>query len=204
MTRGKRTRSHGLLEVSRFFMREGDVYDALRRLARRLDEEHLDYVVVGGMALVEHGYRRATEDIDVIMRPETLEAFRDRLVGRGYLPAFPGAKKAFRDTESGVRIEVLTTGGYPGDGKPKPVAFPDPAVKAIEGEEFRYVPLETLIELKLASGLSAPHRARDIVDVQDLIQHAKLSRELAQRLDPSVRDEYVRLWEIVQTIPPQE
>ena len=40
--------------------------------------------------------------------------------------------------------------------------------------------------------------------VADLIQHAKLPRELAARLDPSVRDEYTRLWEIVQTIPPPE
>jgi hypothetical protein len=204
MARTKRTRSQGLLEVSRFFMREGDVYETLRRLARRLDEEQLDYVVVGGMALVEHGYRRTTEDIDIVMRPETLEAFRQRCVGRGYLPAFSGAKRAFRDTESGVRIEVLTTGAFPGDGKPKSVSFPDPIQKAIAGEEFRYVPLETLIELKLASGLSAPHRLQDLADVQNLIQHAKLSRELAQRLDPSVRDEYVRLWEIVQTIPPPE
>ena len=185
-------------------MREGEVYDTLRRLARRLEEEHLDYVVVGGMALVEHGYRRTTEDIDIVMRPETLEVFRERLVGRGYLPAFTGAKKAFRDTESGVRIEVLTTGGYPGDGKPKPVAFPDPAKQAIAGDEFHYVPLETLIELKLASGLSAAHRLQDLADVQSLIQHAKLPRDLAERLDPSVRDEYTRLWEIVQTIPPPE
>ena len=185
-------------------MREGDVYDTLRRLARRLDEERMDYVVVGGMALVEHGYRRTTEDIDIVMRPETLEAFRERCVGRGYLPAFAGAKKAFRDTESGVRIEVLTTGGYPGDGKPKPIAFPDPGERAVVGEEFRYVPLETLIELKLASGLTAPHRIQDLADVQSLIHHAKLARDLAERLDPSVRDEYVRLWEIVQTIPPPE
>jgi len=185
-------------------MREGDVYDTLRRLARRLEQERFDYVVVGGIALVEHGYRRATEDIDLVMRPETLEAFRERCVGRGYLPAFEGARKSFRDTESGVRIEILTTGSYPGDGKLKPVAFPDPTERVIVGQEFRYVSLETLIELKLASGLSAPHRARDIVDVQDLIQHAKLPRELALRLDPSVRDEYTRLWEIVQTIPPPE
>jgi hypothetical protein len=204
MTRGKRTRSSGLLEVSRFFMREGDVYDTLRRLVRRLDEEQLEYVVVGGMALVEHGYRRTTENIDIVMRPDTLEAFRQRCVGRGYLPAFAGAKKAFRDTETNVRIEVLTSGAYPGDGKPKPVAFPDPAKHAIAGEEFRYVSLETLIELKLASGLSAPHRLQDLADVQHLIQQAKLPRELAARLDASVRDEYTRLWEIVQTIPPPE
>jgi hypothetical protein len=185
-------------------MREGDVYDALRRLARRLDEEGLPYAVVGGMALVEHGYRRTTEDIDVLMRRETLDAFRERLVGRGYVPAFPHAAKTFRDTETGVRIEIVTTGDYPGDGKPKPVRFPDPDAVAVSGEDFRFVGLETLVELKLASGLSAAHRARDLVDIQDLIFRAKLPLDLGERLDPSVREEYRRLWQLAQSIPPPE
>lgn len=185
-------------------MREGDVYETLRRLAQRLEQEGLDYAVLEGMALVEHGFKRATEDIDVLMNAQTLEAFRERLVGRGYIPAFAGARKTFRDSATGVRIEVLTTGDYPGDGKPKAIAFPDPAAVAVEGEEFRFVNLTTLIELKLASGLSAPHRGRDIADVQDLILHAKLPLDLAERLDPSVQDEYRRLWKIAQSVPPPE
>jgi hypothetical protein len=175
----------------------------MRRLVGRLDEEGLDYAVIGGMALVEHGSRRTTEDIAVLMRPEALEAFRERCVGRGYVPAFSGATKTFRDTETDVRIEVVTTGDFPGDGRPKPVMFPDPADVALAGEDFRLVKLETLIELKLASGLSAEHRIRDIADVQDLIVRASLSLELAERLDPSVRDEYRRLWEIARKAPPE-
>lgn len=199
MSREKRTRSgpKSLLEASRFLMRQGDVYDAVRRLAQRLREEHLDYAVVGGIAVVEHGSRRTTEDIDVLMRSETLEAFIERCLGRGYLPAFAGAKRAFKDTATGVRIEVLVTGEFPGDGKPKPVAFPDPASVAVDGEDFKFVDLETLLNLKLASGMSAPHRLRDLADVQDLIARAELPFELADRLDPSVRDEYRRLWETV-------
>lgn len=185
-------------------MRQGDVYDTVRRLAKRLADEGLEYSVIGGLALVEHGYRRATEDIDLLMRGETLTAFRERFSGRGYVPAFAGARKTFRDTETNVRIEIVTTGEYPGDGKPKPVTFPDPAKVSVEGDEFRFVTLETLIELKLASGLSAPHRLRDIVDIQDLILRTKLPLELADRLDPSVRAEYRRLWEIAQSVPPDE
>ncbi len=185
-------------------MRQGDVYDTLRRLARRLEDERLDYAVIGGMAVVEHGSRRTTEDIDVLMRDETLRAFRERCLGRGYLPAFPGAERAFRDTESGVRIEVVVTGDFPGDGKPKGVAFPDPAAVAIDGEEFRVVGLETLLDLKLASGMTAPHRLRDLADVQDLIRRANLPRELAVGLHPSVREEYVRLWDSVEAAPPDD
>ncbi len=179
-------------------MRQGDVWETLRRLAERLEDEGLEYAVIGGMAVVEHGSMRTTEDIDLVMRRETLETFRERLLGRGYLPAFRGAARAFRDTETGVRIEVVVTGEFPGDGKPKPVAFPDPHDAAVEGDGFRVVPLETLLDLKLASGMTASHRLRDLADVQDLIARANLPLELAERLDPSVREEYRKLWESVR------
>jgi hypothetical protein len=55
-----------------------------------------------------------------------------------------------------------------------------------------------LIELKLASGLSAPHRIRDIADVKDLIIALALPLELEESLDASVRAEYRRLWEAAQ------
>jgi hypothetical protein len=197
MTRSKsrRAKPSGLQEVSLFHMRKGDVFDTVRRLASRLREEHLDYVVIGGLAVSELGYARATVDVDLLMTPEGLEGFRRKCVGQGYLPAFPGAVKSFKDTQTGVRIEILTTGGFPGDGKPKPVAFPDPSAVAVDGEDFRYIRLEALLDLKLASGTTASHRLRDLADVQDLIVALDLPRDLGNRLDASVRDAYFRLWD---------
>lgn len=84
-------------------MKEGDIYATLRRLIAELDEKKLDYAVIGGMALVAYGYRRFTEDVDILMTPKTLQIFRDCFLGRGYLPAFTGATKSFRDTQTGVR-----------------------------------------------------------------------------------------------------
>ena len=80
-----------------------------------------------------------------------------------------------RDTETKVDIDVVVTGEYPGDGKPKPVVFPDPASAAVRGERVALLPLPTLIELKLASGLSAPHRLKDLADgsVSDLVEKGK-------------------------------
>lgn len=180
-------------------MGQGNVYETLRELARRLDQEDVDYALIGGMALVAHGYRRFTEDVDILMTPEGLEAFKQRLLGRGYVPAFQGAHKVFRDTETGVRIEIVTTGEYPGDGKPKPVAFPDPTQARFAREGVWLITLEKLIELKLASGLSAPHRLKDLSDVQDLILRLNLPIEFMSELDPSVRAEYKRLWEAAQS-----
>jgi hypothetical protein len=191
-----------LREASVYFSGKGQLHNALRRLVERLNVEEIPYALLGGLALAEHGYPRLTEDIDLLMTPLGLERFRQRLVGRGYRPAFDGAQKTFRDTETGVRIEIVTTGEYPGDGLPKPVAFPDPATPevAVEVEGIRVVALEKLIELKLASGTSAPHRLRDLADVQDLIVRLGLPLALADRLDASVRAAYRDLWEKAQAV----
>lgn len=180
-------------------MQEGAIYVTLRQLALRLREEGIEYALIGGMALVAHGVRRFTEDVDVLLTREALAAFNERLVGRGYRPAFPGATRAFRDTATGVKIEIVTTGEYPGDGKPKPVVFPRPSDASLERDGIRLIELEKLIELKLASGLSAPHRAlRDLGDVQRLIEALQLPADFDERLDASVRAEYRRLWDLAQ------
>jgi len=186
-----------LREASAYFAGKGRLHSALRRLTQRLDAEEIPYALLGGLALSRHGYPRLTEDVDLLLSPSGLERFRRRLVGRGYRPALSGASKTFRDTEAGVRIEIITTGEYPGDGLPKPVVFPDPAAPGVaeEIDGFYVVTLEKLIELKLASGMSAPHRLRDLADVQDLIVRLSLPLELAGRLDPSVREAYQDLWE---------
>jgi hypothetical protein len=94
---------------------------------------------------------------------------------------------------------VLLAGDYPGDGKPKPVRFPDPSIVALRGAHGAFLPLETLIELKLASGLSAPHRLKDLADVLELIRATGLTEAFSTRLDPSVRAKYTELWAAAQT-----
>src|SRR4051812_17344046 len=111
------------LEGSMHFERDSLVHKTLRRITKRLDELHVPYAVVGGMALFEHGYRRYTDDVDLLVTRAGLDEIHRQLEGLGYLPPFGGSKH-LRDTETGVKIEFLVTGEYPGDGKPKPVAFP--------------------------------------------------------------------------------
>lgn len=186
-----------LREVDEFFMKTGPVHDTLRHLVKRLADEQIDYAIIGGMALALHGFVRPTQDVDLLMTREGLERFADSLVGRGYVAAFPGARKHFRDAATGVPVEIITTGEYPGDGHPKAVAFPDPAKVAVDLGDYSVVNLECLIELKLASGLSAEHRRlRDLADVQQLIETLDLPLDFSARLDASVRDEYVRLWHL--------
>jgi hypothetical protein len=180
-------------EGLRYFMGEGELNNALARLCADLERHEIDYMLSDAVALLAYGYPRFTEDIDLVLTPEGLEKFHHELIGLGYVPAFPGARKRLRATASGVSIEVLTAGEYPGDGKPKPVSFPVPATASINVDGVRLVTLEKLIELKLASGMTAPDRLKDLADVQELIKVRGLSSDLAERLDPYVREKYLQL-----------
>ena len=129
-------------EGSRHFEENSAVFDALRKFTKRLEGLEIPYAVVGGMALFQHGLRRFTEDVDILVTKGDLKKVHDKLEGLGYLPPHKHSKH-LRDTELGVRIEFLTTGEYPGDGKEKPVAFPDPSSVSIEIDGVKYLNLPT-------------------------------------------------------------
>jgi len=87
----------------------------------------------------------------------------------------------------------MTTGEFPGDGKPKPVSMPEPSANSVEIDGVHFVTLEKLVELKLASGMTAPDRLKDLADVQELIKLRGLTPEFAHRLDPYVRQKFLEL-----------
>ncbi len=176
----------------------GTVFETLRRLASKLEDIGVPYTVAGGMALNFHGFVRFTDDLDLVVTRDGLTTIQSKLSGLGYLPVFAGSKN-LRDTKTGVRIEFLISGEFPGDGKPKPVAFPDPVDTSIEIDGISILQLPRLIELKLASGMSLEHRMRDLADVIDLVSALKLTTDIADQLDPSVREKYLELWKAAQS-----
>jgi hypothetical protein len=186
-----------LSEGGRHFDQKSSVHEALREITERLHSLGIPYAVVGGMALFLHGFRRFTEDVAILVTAEGLKSAHAHLIGLGYVPLFQGSKN-LRDASRGVRIEFLLTGGFPGDGKPKPVSFPDPAGASVEIDGIRCLALEKILELKLASGMTNPGRVLDLGDVQELIRHLDLGLEISARLDPSVRDKFVELWKGVK------
>ncbi len=190
-----------LSEGSRFFEERSAVQDALRRITGRLEQLGIPYAISGGMALFRHGFRRFTEDLHILVTLEGLAAIPDNLEGLGYLPRFTGSKY-LRDTQTGVRIEFLVTGDYPGDGKPRPVAFPDPTEVAVDLGGIRFLSLPTLVELILASGMTGGlHRMKALTDVVALIETLRMPRDFADQLNPFVRDKFLELWDGVQQAP---
>jgi hypothetical protein len=179
-------------EGSRHFDERSAVHRSLSKITSKLSELGIPYAIAGGMALFRHGFRRFTEDVDILVSKDGLRRIHTELEGRGYLPVFAGSKN-LRDTETGVRIEFLISGQFPGDGKPKPVAFPDPEGVDLDG--MTYLSLPRLIEIKLASGMTNPERLKDLADVQQLIGLLNLSAQFGDSLHPFVGATYLQLWQ---------
>jgi hypothetical protein len=184
--------------ADQFFMKASPIHEAMRRLTTALREMQIPFAIAGAMAANAHGHQRTTADIDILIRREHLQQFKDRHLGRGWLDKYAGSKN-FRDTVHNVSIDVLISGEYPGDGRPKPVVFPPPeTVAELDQEGIPFVSLRTLIELKLASGMTAAHRVQDIADVMQLIRLNRMPLEYAQTLNPYVAEKFRELWHTAQ------
>jgi hypothetical protein len=149
------------------------------------------------MALGSHGFRRFTDDVDILVTRDSLKRIHDALDGRGYVRPFAKSKN-LRDVDSRVKIEFLLAGDYPGDGKPKAVQFPDPENASVVIDGISFLSVEALVELKLASGMSGVDRLKDLADVQELIKSLALPESFADRLNEYVRPKFRDLYRSVR------
>ena len=58
--------------------------DELLKIVVRLDQAGIDYALCGGLAVAVHGHPRMTKDIDILIRPESLEASKAALADIAY------------------------------------------------------------------------------------------------------------------------
>src|SRR3990172_1508827 len=70
-------------------------------LFKHLNKKHIDYVVVGGVALVMHGVVRLTADLDLMLHLEekNLRRFVDLMSELGYMPRIPVKAEGLLDVE---------------------------------------------------------------------------------------------------------
>jgi hypothetical protein len=176
-------------EIDLFFAERGPEHQTMRRLVRRLRTAGISYAVLGGMAVDLHGAHQTTNDVDVLLTVKGFERFCKVYVGKTYDPV-PGRPRRFVERQSGVTVDVVISGRYPGSGKPGPIAFPEPDAASEEIKKTRVVTLVQLIELKLAAS-----RFRDFGAVVFLMQTHNLDESFANKLHPSVRQEYIQCLE---------
>src|SRR5438105_3894845 len=74
-------------------------------LLQALEEENIRYLVVGGVAVVLHGFVRATVDLDLLvgLEPKNVDSFLALMKKRGYKPKAPIPMDDFKVPENRQR-----------------------------------------------------------------------------------------------------
>jgi len=157
--------------------------------AGTLADHLLAHLVIGGVAVQEHGYPRVTTDVDLVV-PDVLEA-ADVLTANLSGPLVPvrGVADRIQDQRNGTMIDLLPAGRVMKQGCKVP--FPQPTVAS---DHLQIVRLEDLISLKLDSWANTPlHRLRDKTDVIELVVRRRLPRDLA--VASVVQHYYLEIWD---------
>ena len=172
-----------------FFEHRDPVHKAMQRLVRRLRRARIPYAIMGAMAVNAHRAERTTKDVDVLLTLRGLERFCKEFVNKFY-ESVSGHPRRFIERRSGVRVDVLVTGLFPGRGEPKAFAFPDPIEASEEIKKIRVLTLPQLIQLNLAAG-----RHYDFGDVVNLIGVHNLDEAFLVRLHSSVHKDFIECLE---------
>jgi hypothetical protein len=157
-----------------------------------LADHDIPHLIVGGIAVQEHGYPRTTIDVDIVV-PDVLEAV-EWLTASLTGPFFrvQGVDDRIEDRRNGVLVDLLPAGRVLKRGCKVP--FPQPGKPS---GQLQFVKLEDLISLKLDSWAGSPNRRlKDKADVNELILRRKLPRVLA--VDPAVAALYLETWDALQ------
>ncbi len=168
------------------------IVETARTAVSVLADHEIPHLVVGGLAVQEHGYPRVTIDVDIVV-PDVLEAVEfltASLTGPFY--RVPGVDDRVEDRRNGVMIDLLPAGRVLRRGCKVP--FPQPGKVT---EQIQMVTLEDLISLKLDSWVGSPvRRHKDKTDVIELIKYRNLPRDLA--VNSAVRAYYLETWDALQ------
>jgi hypothetical protein len=183
-----------MIDHDAYILREGTgtsgVVETARLAAGRLADHLIPHLIVGGIAVQEHGYPRVTIDVDMVV-PDVLDAL-EILTADVTGPLFRlrgGIEDRIQDRRTETMIDLLPAGKVLREGCQVP--FPLPTVAS---DELQIVGLEKLISLKLDSWSHAPlRRLKDKSDVVEIILRRKLPRDLA--VDAAVRRFYLETWD---------
>jgi len=152
-----------------------------RRLLEALDAAQVEFVIVGGVALIAHGFTRLTEDLDICYErsPENLERLARALAPlhptlRGAPPGLPFTLDA-RTLRAGLNFTLESEAGdidllgeLTGVGMYRQVAA-GALLLEIYGRRVQVMALEKLEVAKRAAG-----RSKDLADLEAI-------RELKKR-----------------------
>ena len=141
----------------------------VRDIERLLRAIEVPAAVAGGWSVWHHSYvGRVTEDVHIVI-PQCSEAdllTNAPLFGFDLVPVNPGSWPKLEHRETGIRIDLMPEGRYPGiPSRLAPVPIGHPLRYGAGHDQLDFISLPGLFELKLGA-----KRAKDIADLVELIK----------------------------------
>ena len=159
-------------------------------IVRALNEAKVPFLIVGGIAVIHHGYGRMTQDVDVVIR------LKEKIIGRalralaeiGYAPVVPVTATEFaspsrrKQWQRERNMTVLRFWSDQHRETPLDVFVTEPfdfereyadadVLESAPGLSVRIVALATLLKLKRQAG-----RPQDLADIDEInLLHGKRS-----------------------------
>jgi len=153
--------------------------DYTHQLLKHLNENQVQYLIVGGYAVNFHGYRRTTGDIDLWIKPDNgsnkdsiIQSFRNLQVDESTLENLKDLDftkpVVFMDGEEPFKIDFMTYIS----GVNFEEAWKQKTVAEFEGLAIPFVDLNHLLISKITS-----NRPQDKMDVEKLQQIQQLKKK---------------------------
>ena len=56
----------------------------LQQIQQKAEELSLEFLLIGGLAVIEYGFTRVTTDIDLVVRSRSRDSWKEMLAGIGF------------------------------------------------------------------------------------------------------------------------
>ena len=141
------------------------LFDELNDIIELLEKSNIEYAICGGLALAIHGFPRATFDIDILIKAESLEKAIEIVVAKGY--NIRGLDMSFKERA----VEIRSVSKIDNEGEVLSLDFllVTPKVEDVwetkeeydwQGKDLWLVSREGLIKMKTLAG-----RDKDLIDL---------------------------------------
>jgi hypothetical protein len=165
------------------------VNERLRRTVAILEKADVPYAVVGGHAVrawvvqVDEAAVRTTRDVDILVRAGDFPRLREAMLAGGFHERETAGLRMFVETPDGsardavhvvIAGEMVRAGEYEANPDIEPI---------VRTSDFRTVPLETLVKMKLNS-----FRDKDRVHLRDMIALGMIDESWLARLPDVFRE----------------
>lgn len=179
--------TYGPVSWERMIRAVEKVRERLLRATGALEKAGIPYAVIGGNAVaawvsrVDESAVRNTQDVDILLRREDLEAAKTALAAVGFLYRRVRGIDIFLDgpgTKARDAVHIILAGEKvrSGDEVPAPEV-----TEAEKGSDFRFVTLEALVRMKLTA-----YRRKDQTHLMDMLDLGMIDESWLSRLHPTL------------------